>query len=432
MKLRVVDGTALPFGSADGRGQAPAVDGTASREREPQGRWLFAARAVMVIAFAATVPTILGVRHGNRVFWTVGIAGLPFLWTTIGFHAWRRCCPLAACTRLASFVGRGGTRRMGAWMGRNYLVVQLAIMIACLSLRLVVTNGSATWLAVFLVAIASTAVATGFLYSGKTWCNFLCPLGVVERIHTEPAGSVVGRKLSSSRCVPCTACKKHCPDVDVAQSYWKELLAQPRRITYYAWPGVVLGFYVYFYLVAGTWAYYFTGVWTYERELPTHALDAGLFFAPQIPRLVAAPMTLVAFGAASVAVFWAIERGVLAIVTRRAASEPTRAPLAARVRHAMLAFTGMLAFDAFYCFAGQPSLRLLPVLAVRTWTAVVVLASMMIFVKRLGSVERLSRRSAPLRTVELDDEPRAGVGVLDPRATAHRFDLRLDDRQAQA
>jgi len=43
-------------------------------------RWVTAARAVMVLALVATIPTILGVRHGTRVFWTIAIAILPFFW----------------------------------------------------------------------------------------------------------------------------------------------------------------------------------------------------------------------------------------------------------------------------------------------------------------------------------------------------------------
>ena len=33
--------------------------------------WITAARLVMVLALAATIPTILGVSHGNRLTWTV-------------------------------------------------------------------------------------------------------------------------------------------------------------------------------------------------------------------------------------------------------------------------------------------------------------------------------------------------------------------------
>ena len=47
-------------------------------------RWIVAARLVLVLALAATVPTILGVSHGRRLLWTVGIAALPFFWIIAG------------------------------------------------------------------------------------------------------------------------------------------------------------------------------------------------------------------------------------------------------------------------------------------------------------------------------------------------------------
>jgi HEAT repeat protein len=338
--------------------------------------WIIAARVVLVIAFAATIPTILNVSHGNRMLWTIGIAALPFFWMTAGYHIWRRICPLAVAGQLGRLLGRPGARKMGDWIGKYYLLVQLALMITCLSLRLVATNGSDVWLAGFLGAVTLAAIVTSFVYGGKTWCNFLCPVGLVEKIHTEPSRSAHGAGELNSQCSPCVACKKHCPDIDLEQGYWKEATERPRRIAYFSWPGIVVGFYVYYYLVAGTWAYYFTGAWAYERDLPDKMLSPGFFFAPEIPRVIAAPLTLVAFGLASFLVFSTIEK---LLVARKLAPD--------RVRHGMLAFCGLAAFNAFYCFAGQPSLRLLPAWAVTSWSIVVVFASTAIFVRRLSRRE---------------------------------------------
>src|SRR5205814_10233883 len=44
----------------------------------------------------------------------------------------------------------------------------------------------------------------------------------------------------NSQCAPCVACKKHCPDIDLEQGYWKEASERPRRIAYFAWPGIVI------------------------------------------------------------------------------------------------------------------------------------------------------------------------------------------------
>jgi cyclic nucleotide-binding protein/HEAT repeat protein/4Fe-4S binding protein len=353
-------------------------------------RWIVAARLVMVVALAATIPTVLGVRHGNRLVWTVCIAALPAFWMTFGYHLWRRICPLAVAGQLGRLAGRPGTRKMGDWMGRNYLLVQLGVMIIALSLRLVATNGSEVWLAGFLGAVVLVAAVTSFVYAGKTWCNFLCPVGVVEKIYTEPAKRALPPTELTSQCSPCVACKKHCPDIDLEQGYWKEATDQPRRVAYFAWPGIVAGFYVYYYLVSGSWGYYFSGAWAYERDLADKALTPGFTFAPAIPRVLAAPLTLVVFGVASYVLFAAVERLILAARMNSLpveADAETRGAVVARVRHGMLAFAGLVAFNAFYCFAGQPTLQRLPHWTVTAWGLVVVFASTAIFMRRLGRRE---------------------------------------------
>ncbi|HEY6038209.1 MAG TPA: cyclic nucleotide-binding domain-containing protein, partial [Kofleriaceae bacterium] len=365
---------------------------TAFTDHGTAPRWVIAARVVMVLALAATIPTILNIEHGNRLVWTVCIAALPFFWMTAGYHVWRRICPLAVAGQVGRLVGRPGARKMGEWMAARYLYVQLALMIAALTLRLVATNGSADWLAGFLALVVAAAIVTSFVYGGKTWCNFLCPVGLVEKIHTEPARSATGRPSElTSQCTPCVACKKHCPDIDLEQGYWKEAQDRPRRVAYFAWPGIVTGFYVYYYLAAGTWNAYFSGAWTYERDLPSRMLEPGFTFAPAIPRIVAAPLTLIAFGAASFVVLAAIEKLVLGGRRKRElaadATAEQREALAIRVRHGMLAFAGLVAFNAFYCFAGQPTLQKLPPWLVTGWGLVVVFSSTAMFMRRLGRRE---------------------------------------------
>jgi hypothetical protein len=352
--------------------------------------WLIVARVVLVIALAATIPTILGVSHGNRILWTIAIASLPFFWMTGGFYIWRRICPLAVAGQVGRLLGRPGTRKMGDWMAKNYLFVQLGLMLVALSLRLTVTNGSAIGLAIFLGVVVIAAIAVSFVYGGKTWCNFICPVGMVEKIHTEPARSSSGVAPEvTSQCSPCVACKKHCPDIDVEQGYWKEATIEEggsRRIVYFAWPGIVAAFYIYYYLASGSWSYYFSGVWAYERE--PQFLTPGFYFAPEIPRFVAAPLTLIAFGAVSFLVFALIEKLLLRMrPVPVEASDEQKQQHVMRVRHGMLALAGLIAFNAFYCFAGQPSLQKLPAWVVTGWGLIVVFSSTAIFMRRVGRRE---------------------------------------------
>ena len=341
-------------------------------------RWLVAARVVMVLALAATVPTLLGVEHGNRILWTMAIASLPFFWVVAGYHVWRRICPLAVAGQFGRLVGRPGTKKVDGWLADNYLFLQLGLMLVGLTLRLVATNGSAVWLSGFLITVVVAAAIVSLIYGGKTWCNFICPVGVVEKIYTEPSRNAAGAGELNSQCAPCVACKKHCPDIDLEQGYWKEL-PDRGRLVYFAWPGIVVAFYVYYWLYAGTWDYYFTGEWAYERTQPATWLDDGFHFLGGIPRVVAAPLTLIVFGAASAALFWAAERLWWKRV-KPATGEVNEARQ--QVRHHMLAIAGFTAFNAFYFFAGQPSLRKLPAWVVTGWGVIVVFASAAIFFRR--------------------------------------------------
>jgi hypothetical protein len=404
-KLVVVDAKPADAKPADAKKKLPVVDAKKDAKRPDSkaaktkaGGWaaftdggtapklIIAARVVMILAFAATIPTILNLEHGNRLTWTVAVASLPFFWMAFGYHLWRRICPLAVMGQIGRLLGRPGTRKMGDWMSRNYLLFQLGFMILALALRLVATNGSHLWLAAFLAVVTVWAIATSFIYAGKTWCNFLCPVGMVEKIYTEPAHGAAASEELTSQCAPCVACKKHCPDIDLEQGYWKEAGDKPRRVAYYTWPGIVVAFYTYYYLVSGSWAYYFSGAWTYERDLPSKMLDPGFTFLPAIPRVLAAPITLIVFGLASYLVFTLVEK---LIARSRLAKLPTDAPeeakvaLLARIRHGMLAFCGLAGFNAFYLFAGQPSLAKLPAWVTAAWGIIVVFASTAIFVRRV-------------------------------------------------
>ncbi len=341
---------------------------------------IVAARVVLVLALAATVPTILGVRHGNRLLWTVGIAALPLFWIVAGYHVWRRICPLAVVGQLGRLLGRPGTRKVSGWLAERYLLFQFGLLVAALALRLIATNGSATWLAGFLIVVVIAAALVSFVYGGKTWCNVFCPVGVVEKLYTEPSAKVAGGP-ATSQCAPCVACKKHCPDIDLEQGYWKEMHGGDRRLVYFAWPGVVVAFYAYFWLCAGTWAYYFDGSWAYERTLPASWLDPGFHFAHAVPRVAAAPLTLVVGGLASYALFAAVEH---LLWRRRGRGLDGQAADEARglLRHQLLVVAGLVAFNAFYFFAGQPSLRRLPGWAVHGWSVAVVFASAAIFFRR--------------------------------------------------
>lgn len=164
---------------------------------------------------------------------------LPLAVALLGFYFWRRVCPLAGVGQLGRVLGRPGRRRVSERLERVYPLVQLGILVAALSWHRL--DPTPVGLALFLAALALGAVVTGFIYTGKTWCNFFCPAGIVEKIITEP---IHLREQPNAQCTPCTACKKSCPDIDLEQGYWKELDLRARRAAYTAFPGIVLGAYL--------------------------------------------------------------------------------------------------------------------------------------------------------------------------------------------
>ncbi|MBT8491527.1 MAG: 4Fe-4S binding protein, partial [Deltaproteobacteria bacterium] len=376
-------------GKSKGKASSAAKPGpkkkAKTRKKQPKGlavfteagnvpRWISAARFVLVLALAASVPFVIGVEPGRRLFWAAAIASLPLFWVIGGYHLWRRLCPLAVIAQLGRLFGKPGSRRVNAksWLANNYLILQMAIMLVALSLRLIMTNGTPLALAGFLVAAVVIAIATGLLYTGKTWCNYICPVGMVEKFYTEPA-RLTG--LPNSQCSPCTACKKNCPDIDLEQGYWKEFMLPARRLSYYAWPGIVLAFYTYFYFVAGDWDYYFSGAWTLEDTQMATWLDPGFFFLGAIPIVAAAPLTLIAFGAVSVALFRVLEAAALSATDKSDVDVE-------RIRHRTLATAGFVAFILFYYFGGQPTIRMLPGWFGALFSTAVVVAATAIFVRR--------------------------------------------------
>lgn len=263
-----------------------------------------------------------------------------------GFYRWRAVCPLAAFGELGRWLPRRFQRRVPDWLERSHLVVPFVFLAAMLVLRHVATNGDGRWIAGLLVALALGAVLSNAVFTGKTWCNFFCPVGVVERIYTDPSSLL---PAANSQCVRCTACKKSCPDIDQENNYWRELTEHGRRLATYAFPGLVFAFYLYFWLRAGDWEAYFDGRWTRGAADAALAFGPGFFFAPDVPAIAAATLTLAVCSLVSYGFFRALEAGLKRFL-----------PGFDRRRHLVLSLAAFTAFSVFYLYAGAPTLRRIP------------------------------------------------------------------------
>lgn len=390
-------------------------------------------RGILVAAYVAfTVAMFAGLelRIGDvvlsvpRLFWTIGLPLLPIGIVIAGFYPWRKVCPLAFWgslgRKLDNLLAQRGAdekekgekgekgkpakkgkkdagkqqRRVPAWAETWYPMLALTLLAIALVGRLLLSNGDGIALGILLVALGLGAALVNWRYTGKTWCNFVCPVSIVERIYTEPNSL---RLEHNSQCLKCTACKKNCPDIDQENSYWKDVDERPKRMAYYAFPGLVLAFYTYFWLRAGDWEAYFGGGWT--RQPVTHELltGPGLFFAPWLPAYAAAPISVVAFMLASYWLFRLIEK----LLARWWTDDELRT-------HRMFTLTAFVAFNTFYLFAGAPTLRMIPH-GTRVLAFVVPLVATMFLVKRWKRSRRefMEERSAKslLRKWKFKDPP---------------------------
>jgi hypothetical protein len=175
-----------------------------------------------------------------------------------------------------------------------------------------------------------------------------------------------------------------CPDINEENGYWKEIESRPKRFVYYAFPGLVFAFYFYYYLQAGTWDYYFSGVWTKQSMVMHWAFrpgtdpeTAGFFFWPWAPRALASILTLIVCALLSYFLFSFLERHVGGWLKRRDAEME-----AGRVRHVMFTITAVTAFITFYTFAGAPTLWRAPWAVPHLFLIIVVLTATLFLARR--------------------------------------------------
>lgn len=328
---------------------------------------------------------------GARMFWTMVLPCVPLFMMLFGHEAWRRICPLSLSSRIPYYLGfqwmrktfnrqTGRVERKAAvfapdsFLARWHLPFQFMFLTAGVTARLLFINSDRSVLAYFFITIIAMAVVTGIIYGGKTWCNYFCPIATIQKIYTSPRGVLESRAhtpkqtVSQSMCrkpaaggdqSACVACAAPCPDIDLERSYWDTYLKPGTRFTYYGYFGMVLMFYVYYYLYSGGWDYYFSGAWTHEENAQVNQLmSPGFFIAGvsyPIPKILAAPLAMFGCILAAYAFWCAIE------YIYRAIARAFRPHLSyGEIRHHMLIFCSWTTINTFYLFAGRPNINLMP------------------------------------------------------------------------
>jgi hypothetical protein len=105
------------------------------------------------------------------------------------------------------------------------------------------------------------AVAVGWAFGGKSWCQYICPMGPVQTVLTcvrgplgSPAHVGAPSKITQSMCrtitaegqesSACVACQSPCLDIDAERQFWQNL-ERKRGLAWawYSYPGLVLAFF---------------------------------------------------------------------------------------------------------------------------------------------------------------------------------------------
>lgn len=329
---------------------------------------------------------------GAPLFWGMVVPASIFILLVFGHEFWRRICPLAFISQIPRALGwerkrvrtdakTGKVRKesikveKNSWLARNHLYLQLSLFFLGLCGRILFYNSTRLVLGLFLIATILAALTVGFLYSGKSWCQYFCPMAPVQKIYAEPRGllnstahdgdrqlitqamcrtvSKEGKELSA-----CVACQSPCIDIDAERSYWEGIKNPQQQWLYYGYVGLVVGYFTYYYLYAGNWNYYLSGAWAHEESQLANLFKPGFYLFGQaiaIPKLVAVPVTLAAFTVGGYGLGRTLEN---CYRSHQRHQKHLSDPIV--IRHRMFALSTFFIFNFFFVFAGRNFIQLLP------------------------------------------------------------------------
>ncbi|MEB3356978.1 MAG: cyclic nucleotide-binding domain-containing protein [Synechococcales bacterium] len=328
---------------------------------------------------------------GTTLFWGAIVPAAIFILLVFGHELWRRICPLSFLSQIPRALGRqrqfkrenqktGKVRyelakvEPKSWLGRNYPYVQFGWLFAGLCGRILFFNADRLVLAGWLLFTVAAAIAVGYWYGGKSWCQYFCPMAPVQSIYSEPGGLLSSKAHTSEQPITqsmcrtvlpdgkeqsaCVACQNPCIDIDAERTYWNSLNKPETPFLRYGYVGLVMGYFGYYYLYAGNWNYYFSGAWARQPDQLASLLDPGLYLFGQainIPKLVAVPLVL---GGCTAIAYWGgrwVEKRAKAYSHRNHANLTTET-----IRHRIFTLCTFGIFNFFFIFGGRPLVQLLP------------------------------------------------------------------------
>ena len=328
---------------------------------------------------------------GTTIFWGAIVPAAIFILLVFGHELWRRICPLSFLSQIPRALGwqrqfKRENKKTGkvryelakvnadSWLGRNYPYVQFGWLFVGLCGRILFFNADRFVLAGWMLFTIAAAIAVGYFYGGKSWCQYFCPMAPVQSIYSEPGGLLSSKAHMSTQSITqsmcrtvqpdgqeqsaCVACQNPCIDIDAERTYWNSLNKPETTLLRYGYVGLVIGYFSYYYLYAGNWNYYFSGAWLRQTDQLASLFSPGLYLFGQainIPKLVAVPLVL---GGCAV-----IGYGVVQWIEKRAKSYSRRHHTkltSETIRHRIFTLCTFGIFNFFFIFGGRPLVQLLP------------------------------------------------------------------------
>lgn len=343
---------------------------------------------------------------GNEIFWGIIIPSAIFILLVFGHELWRRICPLSFLSQIPRALGlqrqfkrvnaqTGKVRfelakvKKDSWLGRNYLYLQLGWFYVGLCSRILFINSNRIALAIWLLFTIGAAITVGYLYGGKSWCNYFCPMSPVQKIYGEPRGLFASKAhegeqlITQSMCrivdkngkeqSACVACQSPCIDIDSERTYWDSINEPKTRLLYYGYIGVVIGYFLYYYLYAGDWSYYFSGAWAHQENQLQTLLSPGFYIfntAINIPKIIAVPLTLGVFMYVTYWLGMKLEKWIHSYYKRKKLSLTKD-----EIQHRIFSVCTFLIFNLFFIFGGRSFINTLPIKLQFLWESILVCAS---------------------------------------------------------
>jgi len=332
---------------------------------------------------------------GAPIFWGAIVPLAIFILLVFGHELWRRMCPLSFLSQIPRSLGWQRQRRrvnprtgkvryelakvnQNSWLARNHLYLQFGLFYLGLCNRILFVNSNRIALGIFLISTIVAAIAVGYFYSGKSWCQYFCPMAAVQKIYGEPRGLLNSKAheeqsppITQSMCrivkpngkeqSACVACQSPCIDIDAERSYWNGITKPQQRWLYYGYVGLVIGYACYYYLYAGNWDYYFSGAWAHQENQLATLLSPGFYLFGRsiaIPKLLAVPLTLGLFTIGGYLVLSKLEKLYKAYLFRQQQHLNQE-----QIQHRIFTLCTFFIFNFFFVFGGRPFILLLPL----TW-----------------------------------------------------------------